>query len=50
MVSISYPRESTKSTDHYSDIGNHPHNKDGVMSDIGMPEVVDHLEKQPDYT
>lgn len=50
VVSVSHPGESTERTNHHGDVGDHPHDKDGVVGDIEIPEIVDHLEKQPYYS
>lgn len=50
VVSVSHPGESTESTNHHGDVGDHSHDKDGVVGDIEVPEIVDHLKKQPYYS
>jgi hypothetical protein len=50
VVSVSHPGESTERTNHHGDVSDHSHDKDGVVGDIEVPEIVDHLEKQPYYS
>jgi hypothetical protein len=50
VVSVSHPGESTEGTNHHGDVGDHSHDKDGVVGDIEFPEIVDHLEEQPYYS
>ena len=50
VVGVSHPGESTERTNHHGDVGDHSHDKDRVVGDIEIPEIVDHLEKQPYYT
>ena len=49
-MSVSHPGDSTEGTNHHGDVGDHSHDKDGVVGDIEIHEIVDHLEKQPYYS
>lgn len=50
VVRIPDPRERTQGTDHNRHIGNDPHDKHGVMVDMGVTEIVNDLEEEPNYT
>lgn len=50
VMSVSHPGESAERTNHHGNVGDHSHDKDGVVGDIEVPEIVDYLEKQPYYS
>lgn len=45
MVGVADPRECTQGANHDSDVCYNPHDKDSVVVDIEVPEIVDDLEQ-----